>query len=178
MKPGPTPGKTPQAPAHDPHAMKKTPSLYWEDFALGTAREFGSHTVSAEQIVAFASEFDPQPFHLDEAAGKASLFGGLAASGWHTCALAMRMLCENHLLDSTSLGSPGLEHIKWLKPVLAGDTLRLRMEVMDARPMASRPNVGLVRFDWQVFNQRDQKVLTMQGWNMFTRRESAAAAAP
>ena len=128
-------------------------------------REFGNHTLTREEIVRFASEFDSQPFHLDEAAAEASLFGALSASGWHTCALVMRMMCDDFLLDSASLGSPGLDHIKWLQPVLVGDTLRVR------------PHVGLVRFEWQAFNQKSEPVLTMQGWNMFGRREAAAPAA-
>lgn len=155
----------------------RTPRLYWEDFPPGSVREFGKHTLTREAIVRFAGEFDPQPFHLDEAAAEASLFGALSASGWHTCALVMRMMCDDFLLDSASLGSPGLDHIKWLKPVLVGDTLRVRLQVQEARPMASRPHVGLVRFEWQAFNQKSEPVLTMQGWNMFGRREAAAPAA-
>ena len=90
---------------------------YWEDLVPGTMRELGSVTPTAEQTIAFARQFDPQPFHLDEEAAKASLFGGLSASGWHTCAMAMRLMVDNFLLESSSLGSPGLENIKWLKPV-------------------------------------------------------------
>ena len=148
----------------------RTPSLFWEDFEPGTVREFGSHTLGAEEIVRFAREFDPQPFHLSEEAGRASVFGGLAASGWHTCSLVMRMMCDAYLLDSSSLGSPGLENIKWLKPVLAGDTLRVRLTVTDTRPMGSRPHIGLVRCAWEAMNQRSETVLTMEGWNMFGRR--------
>ena len=152
----------------------RTPTIFWEDFEPGAVREFGSHTLTAEEIVRFAREFDPQPFHLDEAAGRASVFGGLAASGWHTCSLVMRMMCDAYLLDSSSLGSPGLENIKWLKPVLAGDTLRVRLTVTDTRAMASRPLIGLVRCAWEVMNQRGATVLTMEGWNMFGRRPAAA----
>ena len=150
--------------------MSRSPTLYWEDFAPGTVREFGGHTLTREEIVRFAGEFDPQPFHLDEAAGRASLFGGLAASGWHTCARMMRMMCDAYLLDSASLGSPGLDAIRWLKPVLVGDTLSVRMEILEARPMNSRPTVGLVRARWTVLNQRGEAVLTTEGSNMFQRR--------
>ena len=157
--------------------ISSSPTHHWEDFSLGEVREFGAHTVTAEEIVRFAREFDPQPFHLDEEAGRASLFGGLAASGWHTCALVMRMMCDAYLLDSSSLGSPGLEHIKWLKPVMAGDTLGVRMTVLETRPMASKPHIGLVRCAWAVLNQRRETVLTMEGWGMFGRRPAPALAA-
>ena len=144
--------------------------FYWEDFPAGSAREFGSKTVTREAIVAFASEFDPQPFHVDEEAGKRSLFGGLCASGWHTVSMTMRMMCDEYLLESASLGSPGLENLKWTRPVYPGDTLRVRLQVLEARPMASKPHVGLVRSRWEVMNQRSETVLTMEGWGMFARR--------
>ena len=147
--------------------------LYWEDFHVGSIREFGATAVTREAVIAFASQFDPQPFHLDEEAAKASLFGRLSASGWHTCAMAMRMMCDDYLLRSSSLGSPGIEQLKWHKPVHPGDTLRVRLEVLEARPMASRPAVGLVRSRWEVLNQNDATVLSMEGWGMFGRREAA-----
>jgi acyl dehydratase len=144
--------------------------LYWEDFPAGSVREFGSKTVTREAIIAFAREFDPQPFHVDEEAGKRSLFGGLCASGWHTVSMTMRMMCDEYLLESASLGSPGLENLKWTRPVYPGDTLRVRLQVLEARPMASKPHVGLVRSRWEVMNQRSETVLTMEGWGMFARR--------
>lgn len=150
--------------------MSATPKLWWEDFEVGSVREFGGHTLTKEEIVRFAGEFDPQPFHLDEEVARQSLFGALAASGWHTCALVMRMMCDAYLLEAASLGSPGLENIKWLKPVLVGDTLHVRMEVLEARVMNSRPTVGLVRSQWQALNQRGEAVLSMEGWGMFRRR--------
>jgi acyl dehydratase len=116
---------------------------YWEDFPPGSVREFGGMTVERDAVIAFASAFDPQPFHLDDAAAEASLFGRLSASGWHTCAMTMRMMCDAYLLDAASLGSPGIDSLRWLKPVFPGDTLRVRMTVLQARPMASRPTVGL-----------------------------------
>ena len=147
------------------------PTLYWEDFVPGTTREFGGRTVTREDVLRFAGEFDPQPFHLDEAAAERSLFGGLSASGWHTCALVMRMLCDAYLLDSASLGSPGIENLRWLKPVYPGDMLRVVYTVLEARPMASRPGVGLVKSQTEVKNQHDDVVLSMQGWGMFRRRD-------
>ena len=152
------------------------PSLYWEDFVPGTTREFGGRTVTREDLLRFAGEFDPQPFHLDDAAAERSLFGRLSASGWHTCALVMRMMCDGYLLDSASLGSPGIDQLRWLAPVRPGDTLSVRMEVLSVRPMKSRPEVGLVQSRWTAFNQRAEAVLSMEGWSMFRRRRPEAEA--
>ena len=113
------------------------------------------------------------PF-LSEEAGKASLFGGLAASGWHTASMVMRMMCDGFLLDSSSLGSPGLEGLKWIKPVMVGDQLRARMIVLGSRPMKSKPHVGLVNTRWEAVNQHDEVVMTIESWAMFRRREAAA----
>ena len=153
--------------------MPRTLRWYWEDFPVGDVREFGALPVTREAVLAFAGEFDPQPFHLDDAAAEASLFGRLSASGWHTCAMAMRMMCDAYLLDSSSLGSPGIDSLRWTKPVHPGDTLSVRMTTLETRPMASRPKVGLVLSQWEVLNQHQQVVLTMQGWNMFGRRPIA-----
>ena len=147
---------------------------YWEDFTVGRVIQLGSTAVAREETLAFAQQFDPQPFHLDDAAAEASLFGRLSASGWHTCAMTMRMICDDHLLDAASLGSPGLDSIRWLQPVYPGDTLRVRLEVLEARPMGSRPDVGLVRSRWAVMNQHAAVVLTMEGWGMFRRRHPDA----
>jgi acyl dehydratase len=156
--------------------------LYWEDFLAGSVREFGAYAVTRDATVAFASQFDPQPFHLDEEAARASLFGSLTASGWHTCAMAMRMMCDDYLLEASSLGSPGIDELRWVKPVFPGDTLSVRLTVLETRPMASRAHVGLVRSQWEVLNQRREVVMTMKGWGMFGRREPArpdeAAARP
>jgi len=146
------------------------PLLYWEDFPAGSVREFGATAVTREAVIAFAREFDPQPFHLDDAAAEASLFGRLSASGWHTCAMTMRMLCDEYLLRSASLGSPGIEQLRWLKPVYPGDTLSVRFEVLQARLMASRPGAGLIRSRWEVLNQDREMVMSMEGWGMLGRR--------
>ena len=150
---------------------------YWEDMTVGLQRELGTVTPTAEEIVAFASQFDPQPFHLDEEAAKASVFGGLCASGWHTCAMAMRLMVTNFLHESSSLGSPGLESLKWLKPVFPGDTLRLQHTVIESRPMTKRLDVGLVRTVWAMFNQHGEQVLHMEGYGMFRRRHPGAPVA-
>ena len=147
--------------------------LHWEDFAAGQVRDLGSITPTREEIIAFASQFDPQPFHLDEEAAKASVFGGLCASGWHTCSLAMRLMVTNFLNQTTSLGSPGLDGVKWPRPVFPGDTLRLQHTVLETKPMSKRPDVGMVHTVWEMFNQNGDKVLHMDGWNMFRRRTPA-----
>jgi acyl dehydratase len=147
---------------------------YWEDMQVGHVQQLGTLSPTREEIIAFATQFDPQPFHLDEEAAKASVFGGLCASGWHTCAMAMRLMVTNFLQASSSLGSPGLENIQWPKPVFPGDVLRLQSTVLQIRPMNSRPHVGLVRNHWEMFNQDGDKVLNMDGWGMFGRRHPAA----
>jgi len=148
--------------------MEKT--YAFEDFPVGAVREFGARTVGRDEVLAFASAYDPQPFHLDEDAANASVLGGLSASGWHTCAMVMRMMCDNYLLDSTSQGSPGIDNLRWLKPVRPGDTLRVRMTILESRESKSRPQIGLIRSGWAVFNQHDEQVMSMEGWGMFGRR--------
>ena len=148
-------------------------TYFWEDMAVGQVRDLGTISPSREEIIAFASQFDPQPFHLDDAAGEASVFGGLCASGWHTCAMAMRLMVTNFLSQTSSLGSPGLENIRWTKPVYPGDTLRLQSSVLETKPMGRRPDVGMTRNLWEMFNQHGDKVLHMEGWGMFRRRHTA-----
>jgi len=143
---------------------------YWEDFAVGTVREFGGMTLEKADIVRFARDWDPQPFHVDEEAAKRSPYGGLIASGWQTCAAAMRMCCDAYLLDAASVGSPGVENVRWVKPVRPGDTLKVRLEVLDARPLKSKPGVGLVKNRWQLFNQDGEEVMQMEGYGMVLQR--------
>lgn len=152
------------------------PRYFWEDLSPGLTMEFGPVAVTAEAIIDFARQFDPQPFHLSEEAGRASLFGGLSASGWHTAAMTMKLMCDGFILDSASLGSPGLESLKWSKPVLAGDELRARMLVLETRPMNSKPHVGLVRSRWETINQRGEVVMTIESWAMYRRRVVGGAA--
>jgi acyl dehydratase len=146
----------------------------YEDFAEGAALDLGSKHVTAEEIIAFASEFDPQPMHLDETAGKASILGGLSASGWHTCAMFMRMLCDGFLLDSTSQGAPGVDQLKWKRPVLAGDTLNGRVTVLGKRTSKSRPQLGFVSMRAELFNQRGEAVFELENTGMFLSRGTAA----
>ncbi|MDE2370598.1 MAG: MaoC family dehydratase [Burkholderiales bacterium] len=144
--------------------------FYWEDFPVGHRLDFGAMPVSREAVIEFASQFDPQPFHLDDEAARGSIFGALCASGWHTCAMAMRLMCDEYLLESASLGSPGIDSLRWHRPVFPGDTLAIHLEVLEARPMASRPQVGLTKMRWDLRNQDGTTVMTMEGWNMFGRR--------
>src|SRR4051794_40133586 len=124
---------------------------YWEDLEPGSVRDLGDVTVSTEEIKSFAAQFDPQPFHLDEDAGQHSIYGSLCASGWHTCALAMKLTVENFLNESSSMGSPGLEGLRWLKPVYPDDTLSLRYRITESRPLRKRTDIGLVRSVWEMF---------------------------
>jgi acyl dehydratase len=162
----------PATPSSAPRAAR----FYWEDFVVGQTREFGRCLVTREAVLDFARQFDPQPFHLDDAAAQQSLFGKLAASGWHTCAMAMRMMCDGYLLEAASLGSPGIENLRWPHPVFPGDTLRMRSTVLAARPLASRPSVGIVRSRSEVLNQDGEVVLSMEGAGFFARRHPAAPA--
>ncbi|RYF17816.1 MAG: MaoC family dehydratase [Comamonadaceae bacterium] len=148
-------------------------TLHWEDLQAGSVRELGTTSVTADEIKEFAGKYDPQPFHLDEDAARSSLFGSLCASGWHTCALAMRLTVDNMLRHSTSLGSPGLESLKWLKPVYPGDMLSLRHTILESRGLRKRPDTGLVRSRWEMFNQKGEQVLEMEGYGFFRRREPA-----
>ncbi len=143
---------------------------YFEDFAPGQVLELGSRTISRESMLAFAREFDPQPFHVDEEAARRSIYGGLLASGWHTAALMMRILCDGLLADTASLGSPGIDELRWLKPVRPGDTLSVRMTVLEAIPSRSKPDRGLLRSLTEVRNQRGEVVLTARGLSLFGRR--------
>jgi acyl dehydratase len=150
------------------------PRWYFEDFTPGFVLEGKGPTVEAADIIDFAKKFDPQYFHVDEQAAKASFFGALCASGWHTSALCMRMMCDAYLLDSASLGSPGIDELRWTRPVFAGDTLRMKMTVVEQKPSRSRPELGSVLAKWEVFNQKDELVMHMTGWGMFARRPAGS----
>ncbi len=145
-------------------------TLHWEDLPVGLVIETASMTLSKEDMIAFARQFDPQSFHVDEAAAGRSSYGGLIASGWHTTAVAMRLYCDAVLRRADSHGSPGVEKVRWLRPVRPGATLRVRVEVIEARPSRSKPDMGLVRSRWWVLDQRDEVVMEMEGWGMFGRR--------
>jgi len=144
--------------------------IFWEDFEVGDVTEMGRHTFSEEEIVSFGRQYDPQPFHVDKAAAEQGPYGGLIASGWQVCAVGMRLVDETFMNDTESYGSPGIEKVRWLKPVRPGDTLSYRMTVVESRASASRPKVGLVKHLWEAFNQSGELVLTLEGWAFFGRR--------
>jgi acyl dehydratase len=135
--------------------------LYLEDFQPGMVFELGSHAVTKDEIVAFASQFDPQPFHVDEVAAADGPFGGLVASGWHTSAIWMRLWVTEVLSRSASMGSPGVEELRWLQPVRPGDTLTGRLTVLETTPSQRRPGRGTVRSRAELVNERGETVLTM-----------------
>lgn len=143
---------------------------YWEDFKTGERKNIGSVVVEKDDVIEFASRYDPQPFHVDEEAAKRSIYGGLIASGWHTCAIVMRLMCDSYMLEAASLGSPGMENVRWLRPVRPGDTLTAYRTIEETRVSASRPDRGIVKTIWEVENQKGELVLTMSGVQFFLRR--------
>jgi acyl dehydratase len=143
---------------------------YWEDFAPGWTYESAARSLSAEDIKRFAREYDPQPYHTDEEAAKTTPFGGLIASGWQTCGVMMRLMCDGYLVESSCVGSPGLEELRWLKPVRPGDALRLRVEVLEQTPSQKTPDRGTVKFRWEMLNQNDEVVCAIVGRQHFRRR--------
>ena len=151
------------------------PKLHWEDFQPGAVAVYGPRLVTREEIVAFAAEFDPQPMHLDEAAASATMLGGLGASGWHTCCLLMRIIADGFILDSSSTGAPGIEELRWLKPLRPGTQIRVRATVLDTRASNSRPEMGFVRFHYEVLDDQDAVLTTMVCSTMLVRREAGAA---
>src|SRR6185503_9582008 len=139
--------------------------LHFEDFAVGESRDFGRYVVTAKEIKDFAQEFDPQSFHLDEEAGKKSILGGLCASGWHTGAMLMRMMVDGYLGRSASLGSPGLDELKWLKPVFPGEILNALYTVLSKRRSSKKPDMGIVTMRWEVFSAHGEKKMEVAGVN-------------
>jgi acyl dehydratase len=143
---------------------------YFEDFEPGQVSEAGPYVVSREELLEFARRYDPQPFHLDEEAAKATHFGGLVASGWHTAAISHKLLVQGLLNDAASLGSPGVDELRWLRPVRPGDALTLRMEVLELLPSRSKPERGSIRCLFSLRNQDGETVMTQRGIGMFARR--------
>jgi len=145
------------------------PDLYFEDIEPGEVYELGTRTVTESEIVAFAREWDPQPFHTDPEAAKESVFGGLIASGWHTGSMWMRMYVDT-MLGSAARGSPGIEELRWLAPVRPGDTLSGRLTVLEARPSATKPDRGTIRIRGEMVNQDGVTVMSMTSRGHFGRR--------
>ena len=152
------------------------PKFHWEDFKAGDVAVYGPRLVTREEIVAFAAEFDPQPAHLDEAAAAATLHGGLAGSGWHSCALMMRMMADGFLLESSSMGAPGVEEVNWLTPLRPGSHVRLRVTTLESRSSKSRPEMGLTRIRYDLIDAADTVITTMTSTMMLGRRTPGGAA--
>lgn len=146
------------------------PDIYLEDFTPGREFPTGGVTVTEAHIIDFALRFDPQPFHLDVETAKESIFGGLIASGFHTIGLTFRLFLDTKALAACSLGSPGVDEIRWLRPVRPGDTLRVVVRVLEARPSASKPDRGIVMLHYTTLNQRAEPVLTMKAKQLVKRR--------
>ena len=147
---------------------------YWEDFKPGQVIELGSRTIDTGSILAFAREFDPQPFHTDEEAARHTIFGGLIASGWHTGSLTMRLFYDGLIKDVVSLGSPGFDELRWVKPVRPGDTLSARFTVLECVASRSKPDRGVIRALLETRNQHGEVVMTITAVNLFGRRPAPA----
>jgi acyl dehydratase len=144
---------------------------YFEDYLPGSIHEFGSVIVEQEEIIAFGKRYDPQPFHTDPVAGSESMYGGLIASGWLTAALMMRLFAQHYLSSIASLGSPGVDELRWLKPVRPGDELRVRIAISDANRSRSKPDRGIVHSYIEMLNQNSEIVMTMKAVNFLLCRE-------
>ena len=146
----------------------------YDDIEIGDSDEFGDYLVTKEEIIEFAQKYDPQPFHLDEDFAKKTHFGALCASGWMTCGIMMRLICENVFTNSSAVGSPGVENVNWHKPVFAGDRLSVRAKTVDKRLSKSKPYLGTVKVSVEVLNQHKDVVLTLQPTVLYLTREGAA----
>lgn len=151
-------------------AAKDAPERWFEDFQPGDVCEFGDHEMTEAAILGFATSYDPQPFHTDVAAAEAGIYGGLIASGWHTAAVMMRILVDHVIPANASLGSPGVDELRWLRPVRPGDRLRVRVTVQEAVGSRSRPDRGIVRSFTEVLNQHGEAVMTTRSMLMYRRR--------
>jgi acyl dehydratase len=150
-------------------ATRNLKYIPFESFDVGQIQNFGAYEVTEEEIIEFAEKYDPQFFHLDHEAAKQSLFGGLCASGWHTCSMTMAMMVANMDKNGRSLGSPGIDNLRWLRPVYPGDVLSVQMEVMDTRPSKSRPNIGIVVSKVSVSNHKAEIVMEFTSNGIFSR---------
>ena len=146
------------------------PYRYFEDFVEGQTVELGSFSLTADEIIEFATRYDPQPMHVDPEAARQSIYGGLIASGWHTVARYMRLVVDNVLRGTDSIGSPGVDQLRWLKPVRPGDSLTARFHILETRTSNSRPERGIVRSRGELLNQAGDVVMTCEAVNFFGRR--------
>ncbi|MBV1886489.1 MAG: MaoC family dehydratase [Parvibaculaceae bacterium] len=146
------------------------PTYFWEDIDPGFEIETAQHKATTEEIIEFAQEFDPQPFHLDAEAAKDSLLGGLCASGWHICSLSMRLVYDALLCKCAAQGSPGMEEVRWRKPLFVEDTVRVKVHALEKRASASKPDIGLIRWQWEMLNQNNETIALMSSWVMMSKR--------
>jgi acyl dehydratase len=177
----PIPGSTSPIGAPHPEAMTFTTSVderYFEDYITGSVHEYGTITVAEEEMMAFARRFDPQPFHTDPEAAKESVFGGLIASGWFTASVAMRVLVDQYISHVASMGSPGVDELRWLKPVRPGDVLSLRVTLLEAQRSRSKPEQGFIRALTEVLNQHGEVVMTMKSGGFVGCRETEGLKSP
>jgi acyl dehydratase len=148
---------------------------YWEDFEKGQLIDCGSYSLTEEEVIEFASKYDPQRFHINKESAENTIFKGLIASGWQTCSVMMRMVCDTFMINSSSTGSPGLDSLKWIKPVRPGDILKTTFEVLETRALNSKPHLGMIKSKWSCFNQRDELTATVEAWNLFEKRPTGQA---
>lgn len=150
--------------------MNPIEDRYFEDYVVGSVHEFGAIAVTEEEVLNFARRFDPQTFHIDPQGAKKTRFGGIIASGWHTCALAMRLFVDNYLSKVSSIASPGVDELRWIKPVRPGDELSIRVTVLGGRPSRSKPECGILTTFIEANNQRGEVVMTMKNISIMLRR--------
>jgi acyl dehydratase len=153
-----------------------TDLIYFEDVQVGDTHRFGQYAVTRGEIIEYAQQFDPQPFHLDEEAARKSMFGGLIASGWHTGAMLIRMLCDHAIPGSATTGALGFDDLKWLKPVRPGDILSVETEVLEKTESRSRPDIGVVKIASRVHDQRGETKMTLVSLVLYRRRSARPAA--
>ena len=152
--------------------------IYFEDLEVGSETYFGSYEVTREEVIDFASKYDPQPFHLSDEAAAKTHFGRLAASGWHTCAMTMAVIARKVVdEEQAGLGSPGLDELRWLKPVYPGDTLHVRGRIVDKTPSRSKPEIGSFRTETTVTNQDDVPVMRFTSIVLIRRRPEGPGSA-
>jgi len=150
-------------------------TIHLDDLKPGMVFELGRVTVDRDEIIEFAHRYDPQPIHVDEAAARASIYGGIIASGWLTVSLCMRRIVDGFLARAASLGSPGCDEVRWLKPVRPGDTLTYRAEILEVTPSRSKPDRGVARVRYEAVNQAGELVLRLTGMQMLARRPAGTA---
>jgi len=163
------PHQTPPSAAGSAHPVPYRERWY-EDYPVGEVAEFGDHLVTEAEVLEFARRYDPQPFHTDPTVAADSIYGGIIGSGWMTCAIAMRLMVDHYISPQASMGSPGIDALRWIKPVRPGDRLSMRVTVLESRVSQSKPDRGMILLRWEALNQDRTTVMSMDGWGMYRRR--------